>query len=167
MGEMADMALEDTQTMEFLRDDFASGNMDILEAYEHGFVDEQGVEQEGMQRAWDDVCERTFNHEAAFYKAQLDFYKADDAAGRESSAPVKKISTSVKAKLGKEVKTLTFLKGFATHFYKYGELSPKQSAIVATNWKGGTKKFLQDCSEYDMVEFLDKCIGRLDALMER
>jgi hypothetical protein len=169
MGEMADMFLEDVQTTEFLRDDFASGNMDILDAYEHGFVDEMGVEQEGMQRAWDDVCERTFNQDAAFYKTQLDFYRADDAKGRE---PTKRAVTTIKQKFGnavqleKKIKTLTFLLGFANHFYKYGKLSDKQSAIIETNWKGGSEKFLQSCSEYDMIKYLSDCTLRIQNILE-
>lgn len=53
MGEIAYMAIIDCITMEMLRESFASGEMGLSEAYDHGFVDELGVEQEGIQEAWD------------------------------------------------------------------------------------------------------------------
>ena len=53
MGDMADFELESVVTMEGLRDNYVSGDMDMHEAYEHGFLDEMGIEQEGIQAAWD------------------------------------------------------------------------------------------------------------------
>lgn len=53
MGDMADMALDDVFIMEGLRDEYVEGNVSLQEAYEHGFVDQMGVEQEGIQEAFD------------------------------------------------------------------------------------------------------------------
>ena len=53
MGDMTDFELESVETMESLRDSYVSGDMDINEAYENGFINEMGTEQYGMQDAWD------------------------------------------------------------------------------------------------------------------
>lgn len=53
MGDMADFELESVVTVEGLRDNYVSGDMPIQEAYDNGFIDEIGVEQEGMKQAWD------------------------------------------------------------------------------------------------------------------
>ena len=42
------MALDE----EFLRDDYATGNMSMEEAFERGFLDASGAEQEGIQEAY-------------------------------------------------------------------------------------------------------------------
>ena len=52
MGEMADMALEECIDMEAMRDDYVNSYMGIQEAYDIGFIDEMGVEQKGIQDAW-------------------------------------------------------------------------------------------------------------------
>lgn len=44
MGEMADMALEEVFEEEFQRSLFRMGEMDLLDAYERGIVDELGRE---------------------------------------------------------------------------------------------------------------------------
>lgn len=53
MGDMADFALADVIEMENRRDQYVDGTMSDEEAFEHGFVDSLGVEQEGIQAAWD------------------------------------------------------------------------------------------------------------------
>jgi len=53
MGDMAEYELESVRDMEYLRDEYVSGNMNIADAYEMGFVDSFGIEQEGMQDSWD------------------------------------------------------------------------------------------------------------------
>lgn len=53
MSDMADFELESIVTMENLRDEYVSGDMSMEEAYENGFIDEMGIEQEGIQTAWD------------------------------------------------------------------------------------------------------------------
>lgn len=45
MGDMADMALEQVETMESLRLEYRTGNMDAEEAYDLGFIDELGYEE--------------------------------------------------------------------------------------------------------------------------
>jgi len=53
MGDMADFELESVAGMENLRDDYVSGGMSMQEAYDNGFIDEMGIEQAGIQEAWD------------------------------------------------------------------------------------------------------------------
>jgi len=47
MGDMADFALEQVQEMEALREQYNSGDMDLLDAYNLGLVDELGCEITG------------------------------------------------------------------------------------------------------------------------
>lgn len=51
MGDMADFALEECAIFESLADDYVSGNMSLHEAYDHGFIDEHGVENPGLAGA--------------------------------------------------------------------------------------------------------------------
>ena len=53
MGDMADFALEDVAAEEHARDEYVNGDMSMQEAFERGFLDPMGVEQEGIQDAWD------------------------------------------------------------------------------------------------------------------
>ncbi|MDB4575405.1 hypothetical protein N9112_00415 [bacterium] len=53
MGDMADMALDAVIEHEALLDEYVSGNVSLQDAYEEGIVDEMGVEQSGVQAAWD------------------------------------------------------------------------------------------------------------------
>jgi hypothetical protein len=53
MADMADFALDSVINMENLRDQYVSGDMGMEDAYDNGFIDEQGVEQGGIQDAWD------------------------------------------------------------------------------------------------------------------
>ena len=46
MGEMADLALEETMIMEDLRDQYHDRNMSLEDAYEVGIVNELGIEEE-------------------------------------------------------------------------------------------------------------------------
>ena len=52
MGEMADMALYDCMINESYADDYVSGDMSKADAYEHGFIDEIGIENPHIQSAW-------------------------------------------------------------------------------------------------------------------
>lgn len=53
MGDMASFALEDVAVMEELRSKYVSGDMSMEEAFEHGFVDSQGVETPMLDGAYD------------------------------------------------------------------------------------------------------------------
>ena len=53
MGEMADFFLDDVYEMECLRDEYVDGNMSQQDAYNMGFVNELGYEEENMQMAFD------------------------------------------------------------------------------------------------------------------
>jgi hypothetical protein len=55
MGEMADYFLQQVVEEECAREDFARGAMSLEDAFERGFVNSQGVEQEGMEEAHDRV----------------------------------------------------------------------------------------------------------------
>lgn len=53
MGEMADMALDDTAVFESLVDDYVSGDMSMHEAFEHGILNVDGTELPHVQAAYD------------------------------------------------------------------------------------------------------------------
>jgi hypothetical protein len=52
MGDMADFAIEGVIEMENLRDQYVNGDMSMQEAFDHGFLDPMGGEQEGIDDAW-------------------------------------------------------------------------------------------------------------------
>jgi hypothetical protein len=53
MGDMADYARESDEEAEHQMDRYVNGCMDNEEAYDRGILDERGIEQEGVQEAWD------------------------------------------------------------------------------------------------------------------
>ena len=52
MGDMADMFLQEVCTTESMRDDYSNGFISNIEAYEIGFIDEAGIESEGISEAY-------------------------------------------------------------------------------------------------------------------
>lgn len=52
MGDMAEMSLCFAEDTEILADQYVNGGMSLEEAYEHGLIDEHGVEDEGLSAAW-------------------------------------------------------------------------------------------------------------------
>lgn len=53
MSDMADYTNEIHFQEECLAEEYISGDMSMEEAYDNGFIDEQGVETSGMQSIWD------------------------------------------------------------------------------------------------------------------
>ena len=53
MGDMANYFLASVIDEECSRDDYASGHMDMHEAFDRGYIDSLGREQEGIQAAYD------------------------------------------------------------------------------------------------------------------
>ena len=74
---MADMALESVGIMEGLRDDYVTGEMSQEEAFEYGFIDSYGTEQEGIQAAWDrDFIPTEENLNNALFRAEAGMDRA-------------------------------------------------------------------------------------------
>lgn len=53
-GDMASMNLDMQMTNQMLAEQYCAGEMGLEEAYDNGFINEQGVEVEGIQEVWDD-----------------------------------------------------------------------------------------------------------------
>lgn len=53
MGDISDMVLAGIAATESLRDDYTHGYMSDEDAFEHGFINSMGMEEEGMQTSWD------------------------------------------------------------------------------------------------------------------
>ncbi|CAM0109545.1 hypothetical protein VPH166E361_0107 [Vibrio phage 166E36-1] len=134
MGEMADFALEQVCTIEALRDDYVGGDMSMHEAYEHGFLNETGCEQDGVQAAWDrkgiptrEYVDNELSH--AMKDLELSTNVGNGFRGHDkcSNTHTPEITT-------KHLKTIEFLYGFASHYLKYSKLSQKQMNIISTNF---------------------------------
>jgi len=98
MGEMADMALDDLSTMEGLRDDYVNGYMDQNEAFDNGFIDSYGTEQEGIQAAWDrNPIPTEENLDNALFRAEAGMDRAMYEKDRSQSEDLGQ--TSVKDKI--------------------------------------------------------------------
>ena len=53
MAEMADYELISLAEYSYIADAYVSGELSLEDAYDMGFIDEYGTEQEGVQEAWD------------------------------------------------------------------------------------------------------------------
>jgi len=93
MSEQANYALQDIAMRESLADDYVNGSMSLQDAYEYGFIDETGTEQEGVQSAWDrSFIPTTENVDNALRIAELEL---DNAIIGRNAVDYKNIGGSV------------------------------------------------------------------------
>ena len=161
MGEMADFALEQVCTMESLRDDYVLGHMSSSEAYEHGFLDEIGFEQEGMQAAWDRNGIPTIGH----LNNELKLCSKDlEISTLRSNNSRRKAKISKPKVTENQLKTIKFLLGFANHYLKYSSLSEKQMNIISTNFPATksmcpVEHFCHHVDRNDLANKLDNLVN--------
>lgn len=152
MGEMADYAIDQVCTMEGLRDDYVNGNMSMNDAFDHGFIDSTGCEQEGIQDAWDRNGFPTREYLDNEISHSLKDLKLSSSQTGNYEVPRKSNPEGKPEITENHLKTIKFLHGFAKHYMKYSKLSEKQMNIISTNFP---KK-----GKMDSVEHFCHCVDR-------
>lgn len=142
MGEMADMALEHVLDEEFSRIDYVMGDMSQQEAYDRGYIDELGYEQEGISQAWKNAP-NPWELDQELVKAEAEFgSNLSKLLPRPPDYKKALIKTCKKHKLKHQM-----MKGMAAQVYLRGNLTEKQQKWIETNYNGGAEKFLLDMKE--------------------
>ena len=135
MGDMADMALEETMTMEDLRDRYVNGEMPMQEAFEHGFLDPVGVEQEGIQEAWDRNDIQTMENLNRELDKQSDLLTIAVLSDRDIDTLDSSKSQAVKKPFCKKChKAMTICMGKFGRFFYCQHRCSGQSTINAEKW---------------------------------
>jgi hypothetical protein len=141
MGDMAEMALDRAFTEEYQLDEYVQGNYSMEEAFEHGFLDASGMEQEGVQAGWDRATIGPDEIENELKHAIKDF----DLATQQLSAtyaPKKVLNTEAVANLNKDCPTcnccresMTPRKGKFGKFYFCDNACKDQSTVSDKYWQ--------------------------------
>ncbi len=127
MGDMADYALIDISVAEDLRHQHVLGELSMQDSYDHGFIDELGIEQ-NLGNAYD-TAPTPWDIDNQLVIAVHEF----DAATIEASNS---------EQLTKTDKTRQYLQGFVKFYKARGFLSVKQKSIIDTNFEGGSIAFI-------------------------
>ena len=161
MGDMTDYTLEGVIQAEAQRADYKSGFMSDEDAYDLGIIDEMGAPQEPHHLA--DVNPFALDYEEV--AAQLDIVDNESHVGFNCYGDVFTAKYTVKDIKAKS-KTYQYLLGFAKHYKNKGWLSNKQKAVVETNWKGGSSKFISDLetSADEIIKVLEDIIEGVEHL---
>jgi hypothetical protein len=146
MGEMAGMALDRCMIEEDMLDEYCNSTMGLSEAYENGFIDEMGVETQGVQSGWDRTIIGgidTINNELLHAEKDFQIFMYQGEAIEVANDKVIILNGEAVANLSKEYPTCNCCRvtmkvqsGRFGKFYFCGNKCEGQSTVSDKYWQG-------------------------------